>query len=105
MNILIIGSNLIALFMLTCSIQKLRQKYSDHAITYYETIFYKTGFILFLLCSFIIAYYHLGNTGWIITINITSINTILITCLINYFPNFYKNWNNKIYSFIKTNKD
>lgn len=96
MSVLIMVLNLSSIFLFACSIKNLRNKLTHDLPTRQETFWYKTTSLFLMAVSLLIARNHWGNPGWVIGMNLTSINSFFITCFISYFPKIYEKWTREI---------
>lgn len=98
MIILIITLNILGIFVFAGSLKKFQDKipnqHSNKQVKYY----YKIISVLLIFCSFILCHLCWRKIGWIIGVNLTSINALAVTIMISYFPQFFLKWNDKFQS-------
>lgn len=92
MFILVITINLIGLFFLICALNVIRKRYKLANTSPTENLCYKGGFIILNCLSLLLCLYHWSNPGWLIWINLTSINALIISLILGFYPSVYIKW-------------
>lgn len=92
MFILIFVINLISLFCLICALNTIRLRYKIINTSLIEKICYQSGFTLLNCLSLLFCLYYWANPGWLIWINLTSINAFLLALVLGFYPFFYTKW-------------
>lgn len=94
MLIIVTIINIISLFFLICGLNTIRLRYKIPSMTLREKIYYRCGFLLFNFISFLLCFYYWNSVGYLIWINLTSINAFLIALGIGFYSQIYIKWIN-----------
>lgn len=92
MFILVFIINLVSLFFLICALNVIRARYKLTKTSLMESFIYKSGFALFNVISLLLCLYYWSNPGWLIWINLTSINALIMALCLGFYPQFYTKW-------------
>lgn len=103
MSIIIITLNIFSIFIFASSLEKFQNKQTDQQLDQKAVKRFRIISLFLMIISFILCYVYWQKPGWIIGINLTSINSLIITVFISYFPQRFKEWNEKFHAiFIKS---
>lgn len=92
MFILVFIINFVSLFFLICALNIIRARYKLTKTSLIENVIYKSSFILFNILSLLLCLYYWSNPGWLIWINLTSINALIMALCLGFYPQFYTKW-------------
>lgn len=92
MFILVFIINLTSLFFLICALNTIRLRYKLMKTSCKERAYYLSGFIILNCLSLLLCLYYWANPGWLIWINLTSINALILALTLGYSPLFYIKW-------------
>lgn len=92
MFILVIFINFLSIFCFICSINTIRTRYKLNPSSGMESIYYKTSFTTLNILSLGLCLYCWNNPGWLIWINLTSINAMIVALCLGFYPQFYIKW-------------
>lgn len=92
MFILVFIINLTSLFFLTCALNTIRLRYKLTKTSLIEKICYQSGFVVLNCLSLLLCLYYWAHPGWLIWINLTSINAFILALILGCFPLFYTKW-------------
>lgn len=92
MFILVFIINFLSLFFLICALNIIRARYKLTENSLMESVIYKSGFTLFNVISLLLCLYYWSNPGWLIWINLTSINALIMALCLGFYPQLYTKW-------------
>ncbi|MDI2090055.1 hypothetical protein [Commensalibacter oyaizuii] len=81
--------NLIGLFLLIASLKHVRARHKIPPASFKEKVLYQIGFIALNMFSLLLCLYYWSNPGWLIWINLTSLNALIAALIIGFYPKLY----------------